>query len=145
MRHESKHDKEWELLVQSRIRGGKHKCTPAERIWVGVDEGGIAAVFRFELEDNTLDAIFLKLCAVSTRHRGQGGGVADEMMRTFVEEATDLAVGGEVGETVLSAHIHPKNKSSQDLARRHGFVQSSLFYEYQVWQTVLAFGPSPVH
>ena len=136
-RHESRHELPWEFDVQSYIREKRHKCSPGQALWVGTDgDSEIAAVFRLEEIDGPA-IVLVSVAAVALRHRHQGGGVADEMLRTCLDEITAAGIAAQLPEVIVVGHIHPENQASQKMARRAGAIHVGMLDDYQVWQKAL--------
>lgn len=139
LRHESKHAKPWEYQVQRYIREVRHKCTPEESTWVGVDRSGIGGVFQFERVDGW-SSVQVRVAAVALHHRFTGGGVADELLRTCLDEVTARSIDAGEPEVTITANIHELNHASQGWARRNGLIHTGSLEDgcqYQVWQKAI--------
>lgn len=122
--------------MQSHIRARRHKCKPTQTVWVGADRAGIGAVFRLEQLDGAA-SVLLAVAAIAMRHRRLGGGVADELVRTCLDEITAQGLESGEPEVVITARIDKRNHPSQKMARRNGFTHTGMLDEYQVWQKAL--------
>lgn len=133
------HHAQWELQVQSYIRALKPRTSPNCHLWVGLDAEGVAGVFHYERVGGT--EVFVKCAAIAVRHRRKGGGVADELLTTMLDEITARAIEAGERDVLVTGHIHPENRPSQYLARRTGFRQIACLDEYQVWAMTLDLPP----
>lgn len=108
-------------------------------MWVGEDDEGIGAVLVMEADSANFADVFVKAGAIARRHRGTGGGVADEMFEFCFDEITSRAVSYGTTETLVSCRIDPSNSHSQEAARRNGLRHVDTQNDFQLWQVVLEY------
>lgn len=122
-RWELDHEAPWERYVQSRIRAdAKPPAAAPLHLWAGRDPKGFGAVLMYEQLDGP-HQVDVHYVAVALRHRGRGGGAADEMMRTLMDNLTQDAMAQGAHAVQALAWIHERNAPSQRLFRRFGFQQ----------------------
>lgn len=111
----------WESEIQGFVRQLGVPLAPPRHCVVAIEGDEITAVVLYSLEDSPL-LIRLELIAVATRHRGNGGRVADDAFAEFMNRA--LSPITERAVVTIEACIHSRNLASQRFAARNGFANS---------------------
>ena len=118
------HEREWERLVQSRIRTATSAPPPPQFMLVGSDAEGIGAAVWYEELDGAGN-IEVRVGAVALRHRRRGGGVADEMVAALFDALTEKALHDGVDIVLVQTWVDERNRPSQAMCRRAGMHQLS--------------------
>lgn len=124
------HPCNWELEVQSWIRGIRLPRPSDEKLLVGYDEeDGLTAVVHFGYDGDTGTCFRLWAMAVARRAQGQGYGrelldqAFDVMRRTREKDEADIA-------SVLT-YVHPNNSASLGLLTGYGFEVAGTYDGYR--------------
>lgn len=99
---QTSHPKPWEYRVQTMIRAARAPLPRGHRMLLGEDDEGIAWACIYE-ELAGPEVVELKCLAVSVRHRGKGGVVAQEMAHAVLEALTQAAI--EAQAEVAAVHV----------------------------------------
>lgn len=122
-------------MIQKYIHNMQPPYRPPMKVWVGYDDEGLGAVAAVEELHSAAD-ISITLMAVARRHRGEGGGYADDMMEFVLADLEGVGVELGFDTVAISTHIHRLNSASQDFARRFHFRHTDWFDEdHQIWAT----------
>lgn len=126
------HPRQWELDVQSTVRNLKPPTPPGERIRLGFDDVGLAAVVNIARAKGGDHGVVLQVIAVAQRLRRAeprfGPEALDEAVRVAAEFRDGL--GGEaVG---LFTRTVPKNAASKRMLTDYGFIYLDLAHNDEV-------------
>lgn len=127
--------------MQSAIRQIKPPAQPPDYCLTGWDGETLAAVAFYDELDGP-GTIEVRAVAVGREYRHHGGGYADEMLRTVLDEITLRALDHGVDFVTVRAHIDESNRPSQRLFRRVGMQQTGVLSgtELQIWSAVYQVG-----
>jgi hypothetical protein len=119
------HPKPWELSVQTWIHGLHPPSGPSERLRLGFVPGDDSLAAVGEVcsvgTDGGLVAVKLTGLAITQRHRGQGGTLADEAVGQMIDQAKELALAQGASGLIAIAWAHPLNVPSHRMLARNGF------------------------
>ncbi len=128
-RWEVHHPRKYELEVQSAIRSRINPpCQLPNHCLLGWDGDELAAVAFYEELDGPAQ-VEVHAVAVGMPYRRKGGGWADEMLKTVLDEITLRAHEHGVDFVAVLAWIDGANRPSQDLFRRAGMRQTGVLAE----------------
>lgn len=108
-----------ERLVHD-LRPGK-AARKHQRIWVGRDEHGIAAVIAWTWQRPGL--AYVDVAALSRRLRQRGTTYTDEMVDTAQAQMGGEALARGVTDVVVVAYIHEENRTANAFALRMGMAR----------------------
>lgn len=117
-----RHDKPWELDVQSGIRVLQPPLGSDQILMIGEDASGVAAVSLSAEQDGSAALVKLRAIAVATRLRGLGGGYADEAFHIALEAIEARARNEGLKDSFVVGWIDPRNNASKLMCERAGLA-----------------------
>lgn len=116
------HPREWELDVQSGIRGLRPPLGSDTVLALGEDAEGIGAVVLFSDIERDPSAVDLRAVAISCRLRWRGGHqYSEEAMTHAIELIQERARRAGCEEVVIACRIHRDNRASKTMCGNFGF------------------------
>lgn len=134
------HPRQWELDAQSLLRHTSQAAGRDDQVLVAVsendslDDGICAAAWCESHMIDSTPATFIKACGVGLEFRGQGGSVADDLMKRILRMASRQSDGLSVQHVIVHGNVHVENIPSERLFTRFGFEPVGLpLRDYQKW------------
>jgi len=112
------HPKEWELRVQSDLRGLDVPVSAGEALLLGYDSDGLAAASHFGFDET--QTIFM-IWAVACAQRVKGHGVGKEALERTLQALSDTNIEYGIDHPVLT-RVDPRNVESRTMIQGAGFT-----------------------
>uniref|UniRef100_UPI003D8FB572 GNAT family N-acetyltransferase n=1 Tax=Gordonia sp. B7-2 TaxID=3420932 RepID=UPI003D8FB572 len=132
------HERPWEWEAQAHLRELSNRLRSGGLVVVGRSESEILGCAHLQFgQDAEFLEVFHVAAGVSTKARGQGGEIADQLLLHAREVAMEHATGAGCTHVVLAGKIHVRNIASQRMVTRAGWEPQGVPTDYQLWATIL--------